>query len=301
MKRFFPALLLLLCFASCQKEITGTPPETPTATGSFTAKIDGVPWVADKFAYVQFSPAAFGIPDLITITGIGFDKKLIVLSLVDSGAHAYSFTEGGLNGGAYQDSSLPNVFVFASNQAPDEPNGNVRITNIDTAKKTVSGTFQFIAYREMDGLQRNITEGVFTDIPYNRGTGIPPASTKDTFTVKIDDALFTPYSITGLQVALTNSITVQASTQGLAKTVGLSFPTDIVAGNYTLDVFGATHSALYLNGATSLASLSGTLQILEHNKASKRVRGNFAFKAEAMGGNATPAELTEGYFSVVYQ
>ncbi|MEP6952031.1 MAG: hypothetical protein ABI863_22265 [Ginsengibacter sp.] len=45
---------------------------------------------------------------------------------------------------------------------------------------------------------------------------------------------------------------------------------------------------------------SGTLTILEHNITTKRIRGNFNFHASEVPGTKV-SELTEGYFSVIYQ
>lgn len=308
MKQLFSALLLVLCFTACQKEvtdtITGTSGPAGGASGSFTAMIDGVPWSATKGAFANFSPAGNGAPALLSIIGVGNDKKIMGLSLVDSGVHQYIFTDGNdgnYNAGYFQDSSLADVNSFASIGSPTQPSGTATVQTIDRSKKTVSGTFSFIAYRELDGLKRTITNGVFTNIPYTEGGGVPPASSKDTFNVTIDGTPFVPYSITGLSVGVTNSIAVEGSNQDGTKTVGLNFPVNITPGTYTLDIFGATYMALYNTGGGTLSSLSGTLKILEHNTATKRVRGNFAFKGEDISGLLPDAQLTNGYFSVTYQ
>ena len=65
MKRLFAAFSILFYFTACQKEVTDTfagttTGNTPGVSGSFTAKIDGVPWTADKGAYAHFSAAANG-------------------------------------------------------------------------------------------------------------------------------------------------------------------------------------------------------------------------------------------------
>jgi hypothetical protein len=59
--------------------------------------------------------------------------------------------------------------------------------------------------------------------------------------------------------------------------------------------------AVYNTGTGALASLSGTLEILERNTTTKRIRGNFLFKGEDVADVLAPAQLTEGYFSVTYQ
>jgi len=303
MKRFFPVLLIsLFSLVACQREVDDlfSETESATASGSFTAKIDGVPWTADRVAYAHFSDAANGAPALFSIFGLSIDKKIVGFVTADSGVHVYTLTDNSLSSGVFQDSSLPDVNSFASLGAPVQPSGVFNLRTIDTTKKTVSGTFSFIAYRDLDNQQRTITDGVFTDIPYTKDADLPAAAANDTFAVKIDGTAFAPYGINATNMTVTNSIMVQGRSQTGGKTVGLSFPNDIVPGTYTLDLFGGTHIGVYLDGTTSLSSTSGSLKILEHNKNSKRVRGQFSFKAEALGTPATAVQLTDGYFSVTY-
>ena len=61
MKRFFPVLLIsLFSLVACQREVDDifSATESSTASGSFTAKIDGVPWTATKGAFAHISEAA---------------------------------------------------------------------------------------------------------------------------------------------------------------------------------------------------------------------------------------------------
>ena len=49
---------------------------------------------------------------------------------------------------------------------PAESGGNLAIVSIDPVKRLMSGTFNFKAFRQVDGTQKIITEGVFNNIPY---------------------------------------------------------------------------------------------------------------------------------------
>ena len=304
--RFFVLLLSLCVFTACQKEISGvldTEPvtSTPAGKGTFTAKINGVAWTANRAAFANFTVASNGLPALLSIAGVGNDKKFLGMVLEDKGVNTYTFSDNRYNSGVFQDSALADVNSFSSHDVSTPPTGTVRVTKIDKGAKTVSGTFQFNVHRSLDGQTRSITDGVFNNVPYTEGLTASPAAAKDTFRVKVDGVAFEPYSITGLFTGLNNSISVQGSNQSVTKTVGLMFPAAIVPGTYTLDVFSTTHVATYLNGTTALSSLSGKLEILEHNKTTKRVRGNFSFKGETIPSSNNSAQLTEGYFSVVYK
>lgn len=297
------SITTFLFIVSCQKEIDFDPnnparPQDPVGVnGNMKATIDGKPWVADK------GTAAARMQGLINITGVSTDKKTITITLTDSGVHRYILSDVTMNAAGHLDSTEANGFTYATNQGvyPTQAGGEVNITSIDTAKKTISGTFAFKVFREMDGAGKTITAGSFTNLTYS--TTLPPSSAKDTFRVKIDGTAWTPASITGVAVPLMNQIAVNATTSNASKTVGLVFPADITPGSYTLDLFGATYIGLY-NPDTdpnhSKGSVSGTLQILEHNTATRRVRGNFNFRGEELLNPQNFANITEGYFSVTY-
>ena len=284
----------ILLLQSCQKEInfaTGN----PSVTGEFKAKIDGTPWTANKIS------GASRFSGLINLTGVSLDKKTLTITLTDSGVHRYILDDMSMNAAAYIDSNLTDPSAFTTNQGtlPGQAGGEVNITSIDTVNKKMSGTFSFKVYRQSDGLQRDFTEGTFTNISY--AISLPPASTTDTFRVKIDGVQWIPPSI--LSAAAGPSIAINGNNLTVSKTVAIICPVTIIPGTYTLDFFSGTHIGVYNPDADpthSRASTSGTLTILEHNPATKRIRGTFNFHAEELLNPAAFSELTEGYFSVRY-
>ncbi len=290
-------LLAVICIGShsCQKEYVPTEGDStittpPAVTGSFTAKIDGVQFVADK---VAAATKAIGV---IAITGQSTNGELIVLRVADSGVHVYSLDIQSLtNAAAY---SKDNGVAYTSNGGEGGlSGGTLSITSIDTNKKTISGTFSIKVYRQIDSTQKVITEGIFKNISYDTNA-IPPANSSDTFRVKANGADFPVFSTLGISVY--NMINISASDQNVTKTVGISFPSDATPGVYTFTSFGPDYIAQYNIGNSYLVGESGTLTILENNATTKRVRGNFNFHASEILGSQT-ADLTEGYFSVVYQ
>jgi hypothetical protein len=296
----FFALLATLSLLSCQKEISNNPTDPnnqATVTGNMKAKIDGKQWVADKAA------GASRMTGLINITGYSFDRKIITITMKDSGIHRYVLADVTINAAALIDSTDPNPFSFTSNQGsyPATAGGEVNLTAIDTAKKTMSGTFAFKVFRDADGKGKSISEGSFTNIPYS--TTLPPSSATDSFQVKIDGASWVPQSVMGFSVPMMNQIAINATNATGSKTVGLTFPSNITPGTYTLDFWGLTYIGQYnpdTDPMHSKASMSGTLTILEHNTSTKRIRGNFNFRAEELLNSANFATISDGYFSVKY-
>lgn len=293
--------IITLFIISCQKEVSVDTTNSPAGvTGNFKAKIDGNQWVADK------ATGAWRLQGLINISGISVDKKILSITLTDSGVHTYTLDDVSLNAAAYIDSSEVNPYDFSTNQGinPGDAGGTLTITKIDTDKKTISGTFQFSVFRQYDSQKRVFTEGSFTDISY--GTTLPPAAATDTFHVKIDGTLWSPASLAAVSTnnPAGSAIAISATEPAIQKTVGLIFPPDITPGSYTLDFFGGEYIGQYNPDTDPMhakASTSGTLTILEHNTTTKRIRGTFNFHGEEILDPSQSAELTEGYFSVTYQ
>ncbi len=266
--------------------------------GNFKAKIDGTQWVADKYAQ------GARIGGLINLTGLGLDKKTITITLKDSGVHQYTLAwdNSSSSAGAFTDSTLSDFTAFTSNAGdkPEEGGGTVNITSINEANKTMSGTFSFKAKRTSDNSYRTISEGVFTDLPYI--TSLPPTPSTDTLLVKIDGVSFTPISVYGVYVSLLSSIAISGTDASASKTVGLNFPADIKAGTYTIgSIIDPYYGQYNPDASTYLSSDTGSLEILYHDPASKRIRGKFSFDASQFLGGGLKAKLTEGYFALTYQ
>ena len=279
----------------CSFSVTVLPGEI--VTGSFTAKIDGTPWVANRFAQ------GARISNTLNISGLGLDKKFITISVKDSGVHQYTLAWDNTSGGAggFMDSTLADVTAFTSNAGltPAEGGGTLNITSIDEVNKKMSGTFSFKAKRSTDDTYRDITEGVFTNIPYI--STLPPGNSTDTFNVKIDGAAFVPASVSGLGVAILSNIVVQGNDATGTKTVAVYFPNDLTPGVYEISGIGDLYYGQYnVNASTFLISSTGTLEILFHNPATRRIRGRFSFTASPLTGGPPIAQLTEGYFAVTY-
>lgn len=292
---FFSILTCMFIFSACQKEYDpGIASSTPTPTpnsGSFTAVIGGTNFTATA----RYATRQSGV---LLLYGKSADNKEIVLRVADSGVHNYSFSNTSFsNAASLTDSSTGNGFAFTTNQWPSDGNyGNMNVTSIDTVNKTMSGTFSLKVFRDLDTMQRTITQGVFTNISYT--TSPPPTSTTDSFRVKVDGTPFVYNILAGIKTF--GMLAVTASNNG-APTVGITMPETVSPGTYAFD--GFTYIGQYnASQTTFLAADTGHVTILEHNVTTKRIRGTFQFKANTPFTNAPPdVQLTEGYFSVIYQ
>lgn len=306
MKKLLFATLLfssaLILLQSCQREVGFEQDrDEPAVTGDFRAKIDGVQWIADSAA------AASRMGGRIGIAGLSKNKRDLTISLEDRGVGTYILNDTAFSAAAYVDWTLASPFSFTTNQGIDESDltNKVIITSIDETNKRISGTFSFVTHRQMDGTQRTFTQGSFTNLKYS--TTLPPASTTDTFRVKIAGTSWTPVSITGVKIAvpgMPGQLAINAADATGSKAVGFFLPDNITPGTYTLDLFGATYIGQYNpdnDPAHSQGATSGTLTVLEHNTSTRRIRANFNFHAETLLPPVIATDLTEGYFSVKYQ
>ena len=285
-----------MAFYSCQKEISdpnGSTSTPSTASGDFRAKINGVQWVAS-------SSSASKLSGFISIAGTG-SGKLIVMTLQDSGVHHYTLNQTSMQAGAYSDSASGSNIAFTTNggSTPSQSGGSVDITSIDIVNKKISGTFRFTVYRPIDSTQRSITEGSFTNVSY--ATTTPPASSTDSFRVKTDGVPFTAFSVLNNHLTMGNQITISGTDQGGTKTVGVLLPDNATPGTYQITGVLGMYSGTYNSDAiTYFASDTGTIQVLENNLTTKRLRGNFNFHAKQFPLGTMESQLTEGYFSVIY-
>jgi len=290
----FIAILLSFVFLACQKELSFG---NSSFLGNFTATIDSTNWEATTIKEITRQAGT------IAITGKSSNGNIIVLRVADSGVHTYGFHNlSATNVAVYTDAASGNTNVFTTNQWDLPGNyGSLQIISIDTVNKVMSGTFSFRAYRQFDSLQHIISNGIFTNIPYTTSNPLPSAT--DTFRVKVDGTAFTYNSLTGIATgAPLDQIAITALQGTVAPVVGLTLPSSVTTGNYTFEDVASTIIALYNPSETmSLLADSGNIQILEHNTVTKRIRGNFDFKATPLLSDSPKAVLTEGYFSIIYQ
>ena len=286
--------LASLAFFSCQKELSyeGTP---IPHQGDFEAVVDGSPWVASDSA-----KGAIILGNVINISGISVDNRQLSITLQDTVTGVYKLNQTSISIAAYADIDSADIYAFATNQGSDtsQAGGQVTITEIDKVNKTLSGTFAFKAFRNIDGHQKHITAGVFYKLPYTNS--LPAALNTDTLTVTIDTA-WKAQSI--ISSSISGQLVITGSTLSGTPSVSLIFPAYITTGSYALAPSNpANPSVIYIglynpSSSVNLISQSGTLTILENNTTTGRIRGKFQFLAGDPPATQT-AQLTNGYFSV---
>ncbi len=267
-------------------------------TGSFQVKIDGELWVADNAT----ASIVNGVTNITGFRGNSGEAVIITLQTDQVGSYQFGPVNGSVNGGAYNPGSGGNASVSDVNTL----NGSVTISAIDTANKLISGSFSFNATDFMAGETKVLTEGVFTNISFSDDLG-DSDSGNNSFYAKVDGVEFVEDLVVGSQMSLAGfeSISITA-TRNTFETIGLNFPTDIVAGTYAFDSVpsvGATTAQYNLNQSTTGYIGDGSITITTHDIANKRIVGTFSFVGDQLvdtPGAPLTFTVTQGSFDVTY-
>jgi hypothetical protein len=127
------------------------------------ATINGVPWeAADSTQTAVVSTGG------ITISGISSDGQEISITLNDTVVGLYVLNQPSASLAVYANLDSVGSYAYSTNQGSDtsQAGGTVNVTSINPAIRTISGIFSFKVYRNSDGSQKDITAGVFYNIPY---------------------------------------------------------------------------------------------------------------------------------------
>lgn len=294
---YIMSVLGILVLFSCRKE---TSIESPGSTnGTFMADVNGSQWIA-----VDTLKSAYILDGQINLAGISADHRQLIITLNDTIPGAYTLNRSSTSAAYYGFVDSSGIYVYSSNQGSDsvQAGGTVTVTQIDAVNHTISGTFSFKVYRDVDGKQLQFTDGVFRKLPYT--TTAPPANGNDTLKATVDGVNWSAQVVSAL--ALSNQLVISGSNLAGTQSLGLSMPANIAVGQYTLDYTGFTYYGVYIPGPNiGLASSEGTLEILQNDIPNKRIRGNFTFKAvdptDPLGVNTPPRQITGGFFAVTYQ
>ncbi|MEM7108883.1 MAG: DUF6252 family protein, partial [Bacteroidota bacterium] len=186
--------------------------------------------------------------------------------------------------------------TFTSAYDIETTGGTVTVTELDTANNFISGTFDVNLARNTGSGDSviNLTQGAFNRIQLVVEADILG---NNEFSAKVDGVDFQP-NIIGGTVAVGTIVLSFSKNSG--ETIGLTVPSNINNGSYTLGGLGSTYSASYIKSATeSFFADSGTLTITNHNTDSKQIEGTFNFTATPLFGSGS-ISITEGSFQVNY-
>jgi len=259
--------LLLLSLAACGGSSSSTGPTGGTgANGTFTATIDGAPWVSSTNQTAGGSSAANAVPGLVTLTGTKIVSStnyttisLLLGYLSGPGTYPLGVNQATTAGGAgiVSTASGSSFSTWSTNLTGSA--GTVTITSLTSTR--IGGTFQFTAppqsFTTTTGT-RVVTNGVF-DLPLPANFTLAPATNKGSkITGTIGGVAWNAASTVALggsgifsMAGSTDSLTVSLVT-GRPVSAGSSYPIGGTQGG----IQGATMQVV--KTGTSLSWTSGT-------------------------------------------
>lgn len=132
-------------------------------SADMVATINNVSWAAaDSTQTATLSPGQ------VTISGISADGQEISITLNGTVVGQYVLNQTSASLAVYANLDSVGSYAWSTNQGSDtaQAGGTVNVTAINAANRTISGIFSFKVYRNSDGSQKDITAGVFYNIPY---------------------------------------------------------------------------------------------------------------------------------------
>lgn len=313
MKKINQFLFLFLAttatlFTSCSTDVEPLDPSVtipePSTNGKLKVDFDGQTFVATNVQAVVNSTA-------IAITGLRSGNNDFIqitlpapLNQVGTYTWADATASNAMLGLMYSNAASEGfISAPADGDFADFPaytdTAKVTITSIDTANKTISGTFEFTGGRfdaAENLVMKKFTNGSFTNIKFSGDVASP---TGNTFFAKLDGAAFQPTSVTS--TLLSGSIFVTGKKAGV-ENITLTVPSTITPGTYQFSTFGE-YMGMYILDSTQNGTFnadSGNFTIITHDTSTKKLKGTFNFIGKSLFSTDTHT-ITEGAFEVTYQ
>jgi len=280
------------------------PDPTDPETGTFKVDFDGQTYIATTTQAIVNS-------EYVAITAIrGASAELFQLTIPHGAVGTYTWDSVGPTGVlamAYAPSSGSEGYIAAQ----DGPDGEfsdfpgyvdtatITISSINATTHRIKGTFQFTGVRFADESGETIQTKVFTngsfDLPYTADVVAP---TGNSFTAKLDGAVFTPTNI----MAVSNSGMIQIiGRRGSIENISINVPSTITPGTYDLDMFG-DYVGMYIANSTpegTFGADGGSVTIISHDTGTGKIKGTFNFTVSSFLAPGTHS-ITDGTFDVDY-
>ena len=274
--------LLSLGLVSCKKKDDALP--AAAALAPVHVKIADASWSsATYYAELQNGKT-------LTIVGQAFNNTIITLICPDIALKEYDMSAA--SGASLDYKAETKSYSTLNPQSQGYiGGGKVRITGIDTVKKTVSGTFSGIAVETKGHLETStFTEGVFTDLSYIKTFSSAPSNppSGQIFRAKVNGVPFIPDTLRLTNAAAGPGVQINTS-RGTQKFI-ISLQ-DNTPGTY---LSNPAYTVQYSEGGLYTSSYV-TVSISSYNMISKELKGTFSLNASQ---GSSVKNITEGSFTV---
>lgn len=245
--------------------------------------------------YVATSTTATVGNGMITITGVrGNSGEAITMTLEGNNLGTYTDVSMAYIVGAGSDLEYINI-----NPETDEVWGQIKITGVNTSKRTISGSFSFRGWNHNTPTAEPIAffNGRFENVPYT-GDALPdpvpePEPGVEYYKAKIGGTLVEFISIQALPLG--DVLALVGATP--SKSIDIRVNADIEPGTYDItdDIeTGITAIHLDAEAENGYEGIDGTLVIISN--ADGWIKGTFSFTGIDIDDNTI--EITEGEFNI---
>ncbi len=266
MKRIILVIFSAFALISCE--------DTETNTPALQGEINKIFFSADDARAVKNED------DTFTIQGVT-DTETLTLHIRKADLGVFPVGGQNPNYATYEDA---NGNIYATNPEGD---GEIEVTYRCISCGYLTGKFNFNAV--LPGIDTlTVEKGIFFEVSFlTNEIGDPLQGNAGTFVAQIDGIPFNAFAVDAVNTG-NNIVVTGAST---STTILLQFPDDVATGTYTLPDAG--FNATYSDGITTETVETGNLIIVEHDTASKTLKGTFSFETGS-------TSITAGQFNVTY-
>jgi hypothetical protein len=295
-----PVLFIIVTFTlnSCENEpldgviVDNTNPDPGVSAGVFKVDFKGATWTSSLNEAVVSD-------GYIAIASANIKGERFGIYIEGSTPGTYP---ANINVLAYVPSALSqDGFLGVNENNLNENTGSVTISSINTATKTISGTFNFKGYWSDDTVSTiapiQFTNGVFKDIPYT--TSVPNSGT-DTFYAKVDGVEFVEDNIDFAEVAgigVPVYYSVVGSKLNNNGSIGIKFLKSMDIGSYQVTSAFSDASVYCVFNDVLYNGESGSITIT--SKTATRISGTFSVVAKNFTTGLTKT-ISGGTFDVEY-
>lgn len=200
-----------------------------------------------------------------------------------------------------------NAVGFIWSTSPQPVHGNSNSTSITAEKnsdiytKTISSLLPNKRYYVRSFLLKpDATITYSDDISFTTPDATPQAP--NSFFAKVNGTDFNPVTginVTKMTLAGTTYITIAARKTNV-ETMGLVLNSSLTAGStYNISQYGTEKVTYTPSASGSYVGVSGTIKILSHDLANKRIKGTFSCEIKNTNGSDT-LPVTDGTFDISY-
>ncbi len=272
---------ILQFFTSCEEDTTDA--NRPL----MTALVDGSTWRCPE-------PNARVSENQIIVYGASAEGQTIQLTIYDGVKGLYTLSSANLHEGKLipNTSSYATIYSTSYNQAGT---GQVRISSINEDDRTISGSFNFRAYKETDSGNKTITNGEFTKVPYKYINTIDTTQINSILTASIDGIDFVATSI--VSVSSDGIIEIKGTRSDSFQSITLYIPENQTTGLFNIDPVNGPIMANYQSSLSPMPATVGSCTISEHDTSTNFIAGTFFYNVDDDGNTI---ELQNGIFEIQY-